>query len=232
MSEKPSLPPLPPQSFEALREVGVIEDYVQDALWDCGDNPEKASRIPRTGVVESLNVQMDYYSSLPNYHSVWNLEVAGKTIDALIALTPPLTLGEQCRGELLRTAVAHLIQRLGATKNRTATAAPPKPVLVPSEPASPSQQKSTPNVQGSVAESVKVGNNEDIARRSKLLYEYEAATRNPSNKQIYEARNSRIHKPEFYQWVNGTLPANSATTANFERFLREKKPPIPKKPKD
>jgi hypothetical protein len=127
MSNKPSLPPVPPLSFEALREVGVIEDYVQDALWDCGDNPEKTIRILRTGVVESLNVQMDYYSSLPTYHSVWNLEVAGKTIDALIALSPPLTPGEQFRGELLRTAVAHLIQRLGAAKNKAATATLPKP---------------------------------------------------------------------------------------------------------
>ena len=80
-------------------------------------------------------------------------------------------------------------------------------------------------------QSVSVGQNEEIERRRKLLAEYKAATKNSSNKRIYEARNSGVHKPEFYQWLNGTLPTESATTISFERFLREKKPPIPRKPK-
>jgi len=69
-------------------------------------------------------------------------------------------------------------------------------------------------------------------RRAKLLAEYKATTSNPSNKRIYEARNSGIHKPEFYEWCKGTLSDDSATTTNFERFLREKKPPIPRNPRD
>ena len=67
-------------------------------------------------------------------------------------------------------------------------------------------------------------------RRESLLREYKAATKEPSNKRIYEASNSGIHKPQFYEWINGVLPADSATAINFERFLRMKKPPIPRKP--
>jgi hypothetical protein len=69
-------------------------------------------------------------------------------------------------------------------------------------------------------------------RRRSLLREYKAATKEPSNKRIYEASNSGLHKPQFYEWINGTLPTDSATTINFERFLRLKKAPIPRKPHD
>ena len=73
---------------------------------------------------------------------------------------------------------------------------------------------------------------DDESRREQLLVAYKAATGNPSNKSLYEAKNSGIHKPEFYSWVSGDLPADSATAINFETFLRLKKPPIPRKPKD
>jgi hypothetical protein len=67
-------------------------------------------------------------------------------------------------------------------------------------------------------------------RRQRLLMSYKKATGNPSNKRIYEASNSGLHKPEFYSWRKGNLPSDSATCINFERFLNEKKPPIPRKP--
>ena len=66
---------------------------------------------------------------------------------------------------------------------------------------------------------------EKSERRQKLLAEYKAATGNPPNKRIYEAVNSGIYKPQFYEWLKGKLPSESATAQNFERFLREKKPP-------
>jgi hypothetical protein len=65
----------------------------------------------------------------------------------------------------------------------------------------------------------------EVERRAKLLTEYKAATKTESNRKIYEAKNSGIHKPEFYKWVKGVLPSSSATAINFERFLRENKPP-------
>jgi hypothetical protein len=75
------------------------------------------------------------------------------------------------------------------------------------------------------------GVDEIRAKRRSLLAEYKAATKNPSNKQLYEARNSGIHKPDFYAWLNGKLPSESAMSINFERFLRLRKPPIPRRPK-
>ena len=67
----------------------------------------------------------------------------------------------------------------------------------------------------------------EMERRATLLAEYKAATNNPSNRRIYEANNSTIHKPQFYKWLKGSLPRDSATAINFERFLREKKPLVP-----
>lgn len=72
---------------------------------------------------------------------------------------------------------------------------------------------------------------QEIERRTRLLAEYKSATGNPSNRAIYTARNSGIHKPEFHRWLRGDLPASSQTLINFERFLRDKKHPIPRKPR-
>jgi|SRR5579872_600724 len=73
-----------------------------------------------------------------------------------------------------------------------------------------------------------LGKDSDVARRAKLLAEYKSATGDPSNRKIYTARNSGIHKPEFLRWQRGDLPSTSQTCVNFERFLREKKAPMPR----
>lgn len=70
----------------------------------------------------------------------------------------------------------------------------------------------------------------EAERRANLLAEYKKATGNPSNKKIYEAHNSGIYKPEFYQWKNGVLPAGSRTTRQFEAFLKARRKPIPRNP--
>jgi hypothetical protein len=72
----------------------------------------------------------------------------------------------------------------------------------------------------------------EVSRRRQLLAEYKSSTGNPANKRIYEARNSGIHKPQFYSWRNGSLATDSETSLNFERFLREKKSPLSRKPRD
>ena len=72
----------------------------------------------------------------------------------------------------------------------------------------------------------------EIERRQRLLAAYKFATGNPSNRRIYQAANSGIHKPEFYHWQKGNLSSESATCINFERFLRDKKPPIPRRHRD
>jgi hypothetical protein len=70
---------------------------------------------------------------------------------------------------------------------------------------------------------------DEINRRNRLLIDYKAATGDPPDYRIYNAKNSGIHKPQFYQWKNGKLPRKSETALNFERFLCDKKPPIPRK---
>jgi hypothetical protein len=69
---------------------------------------------------------------------------------------------------------------------------------------------------------------EEVERRLQLLDDYKAATGRPSNRSIYTARNSGIHKPQFHEWLRGELLNTSQTCINFERFLREKKRPIPR----
>jgi hypothetical protein len=72
---------------------------------------------------------------------------------------------------------------------------------------------------------------EEVARRAKLYAEYRDATGKPSNRSVYEGDNVPIHKPQFYAYLDGRLKSSSSTFANFEHFLREKKPPTPKKPR-
>jgi len=69
----------------------------------------------------------------------------------------------------------------------------------------------------------------EIARRERLLTDYKAAT-GAKNYHLYNAQNSGIHKPEFYQWVRGKLPAKSKTAKRFEAFLIAKKRPVRKNP--
>jgi hypothetical protein len=73
-------------------------------------------------------------------------------------------------------------------------------------------------------------NHTPVESRAALLSEYKQTTGDPPNKRIYEAANSGIHKPEFYQWLSGKLPDKSRVTKRFEAFLKARKRPIPKKP--
>jgi hypothetical protein len=84
------------------------------------------------------------------------------------------------------------------------------------------------SVQSSSRAALPKASKAEIDRRAELLKNYKSATGNPSNMQIYQATLSGIHKPEFYEWLNGVLPIESATTQNFERFLAAKKRPIPR----
>lgn len=59
------------------------------------------------------------------------------------------------------------------------------------------------------------------ARRANQLANYKRAKGISANRQVYENRESGIYKPQFYQWLSGTLPPTSATAINFERFLEE-----------
>ena len=62
--------------------------------------------------------------------------------------------------------------------------------------------------------------------RVTLLRDYKAATGISKNAPIYDAQQHSMHKPQFYLWLCGILPPESAVSVSFERFLREKRPPI------
>ncbi|MFZ0771240.1 MAG: hypothetical protein WCA49_07655 [Candidatus Sulfotelmatobacter sp.] len=83
-------PPLPPLSLKVLGEVEDVEEYARLSLHRCGDtryfNAEKAVRILRTCVVESLDVQIEHYKSLPSYHPEWIRDVTEKTIESVVGL--------------------------------------------------------------------------------------------------------------------------------------------------
>lgn len=89
-----------------------------------------------------------------------------------------------------------------------------------------------PDPEAPDAASVCVSGDDLKSQRAALLAAYKKEAGNPSNRRIYTARNSGIHKPEFYAWIKGTLRPDSSTCQAFERFLREQKPPTPKKPSD
>lgn len=71
-----------------------------------------------------------------------------------------------------------------------------------------------------------------ISRRKKMLDEYKARAGVTSDYQIITSRNAGIHRPQFYEWKNGTLPSDSVTTRNFENFLKSGIPPMPRKRRD
>lgn len=62
--------------------------------------------------------------------------------------------------------------------------------------------------------------------RLRLLGEYMEAT-GATEHAIYSAagRDHSCHKPEFYKWKRGELPAESETARSLERFLAAKQPP-------
>jgi hypothetical protein len=103
---------------------------------------------------------------------------------------------------------------------------------IPNGPASaPTESEKAPELDDNSAglepkQGMPANDSVEIERRRKLLAEYKAATGDSPDYRIYNANNSGIHKPEFYKWKKGILSAQSTTAANFERFLREKKPPI------
>jgi hypothetical protein len=109
-----------------------------------------------------------------------------------------------------------------------------QPISLPPPPPPPppevtAQMQSQPSTKSEAAQDTEP-NESEVERRGKLLAEYKLET-GASNRKIYEARNSGIYKPEFYKWLDGTLPSESSTSINFERFLRAQKPPMPRKPK-
>jgi DNA-binding XRE family transcriptional regulator len=59
----------------------------------------------------SLDKQLDYYLSLPNYDPIWMALIVRDTVESFIGLFPMFTRGDQFRENLLETATQHLRSR-------------------------------------------------------------------------------------------------------------------------
>ncbi len=121
MKETPSLLPLPPLSVQALHDLHDIEDVVAEALKDLNEffpsitrmlhhhnSPKRIERVLRTCLVAHLDVQMNHYSSLPQYRPIWIVQIIGSSIGSLLGLFPVFVDAEQYRGVLQQTAAEHI----------------------------------------------------------------------------------------------------------------------------
>lgn len=116
--------------MKALTDVEDIEEYARLSLHRCGDsgyyNAEKAARILRTCVVESLDIQIEHYKSLPTYHPEWIRDVTEKTIESTVGLVG-ISGAEHWdffQTEVRRTVKEHLEARAQATASSTIVTAP------------------------------------------------------------------------------------------------------------
>lgn len=138
MQEKSSLPPLPPLSVQALSDLQNIEDVVAEALEHLDDflpsvtsmlhrhnSPKRIERVLRTCLVAHLDVQINYYSSLPQYRATWIPQIIGSSIGALLSMFPVFVDSEPYRGILNGTAAEYIKTRplnLPKSKNHTTAA--------------------------------------------------------------------------------------------------------------
>jgi hypothetical protein len=115
-------------------DVQEVEEHLRASLHAAANrrpqlNVEQVRRALDTCVVEALNLQLEYYASLPNYRPEWVPALALRTIDSAIGSFPLLTDGEPFRARLEQT-VRHYLQ--GRRKAKAMTA--PQPVIPESEP--------------------------------------------------------------------------------------------------
>ena len=110
-----TLPPrIPPLPRNVLMDVQEVEEHLRASLDAAANrrphlNVEQVRRALDTCVVEALNLQLEYYASLPNYRPEWVPALAVRTIDSAIGSFPLLTDGEPFR-ERLQQTVRHYLQ--------------------------------------------------------------------------------------------------------------------------
>jgi len=187
---------------------------------------QRAKDFMRTYACDFFDILKDAYGGL-----AWNreYEVAVEAIDITIKCWDNFNVvpsGESWRETLMETIPQYLGHPLRGEPQDKETASTPSPLLViyQAHANRASEQKAPMPITSRQPEPQR-----EVARRTALLSAYKAAT-GASNKKIYEAQNSGIYKPQFYQWLDGRLSANSVTAKNFEAFLKARKRPIPRRP--
>ena len=217
-----SLPILPPIKLDKLRELEEIERELRAVLRQCLEidgniyNEPKALAYLRSYAIEIFDFYHAYFKEIEGYKDLWLYPIIVDTVvkllscSALECLQHGFNAMDRHKDLLTDTLMAH-IKPLANSH-----------LTLPAVPTSQIEMQITSATEIVSAEAV------ERSRRDQLLADYKSATSSPSNRRIYESRNAGIHKPEFYRWIKGTLPRQSETAQNFERFLREKKQPIPR----
>jgi hypothetical protein len=210
---------LPPLPLQVLGEVENIEEMAQTRLSFCwsthGLNIPKAIRILSSCVVQVFDAQARYYVSLPDCSERWLELLESNTRAVAIGFCSAKGLTGLASQEYeqidyeLRGALTGPFQKWLENLLQVKSSA----VIQQASEGEPQHEVSLPA---------------EVARRKKQLEDYKTATGQPSNRSIYTAKNSGVHKPEFYAYLSGELPETSQMFKNFERFLRDKKKPIPK----
>jgi hypothetical protein len=246
-----SLPPeLPPKSLGTLNALSIkrhslqsdLSAYCIDRYGSCHDLP-RARDFLRSYACSFFDYLTKAYSDQISTWN-WEAEIAEEAIENTLRCWANFG-GAQPRAEQwIETLRAAIVQHVGHPlrgQTRTQLLAPSEyaKIGVDIEHASPllagiiaahKSSKGKGISPTAAATQITKESRMGIEDRLKLLAEYKHATGNPSNKKIYSAHNSGIHKPEFYQWLDGRLPATSKTAKNFEAFLKSKRRPIPRKP--
>ncbi|HLK18092.1 MAG TPA: hypothetical protein VKT81_04015 [Bryobacteraceae bacterium] len=251
----PSASRLPALPRSVLAEVEDCERFAVKSLVECkgeGEYPlsynfTKAQRVVKTCAVEAFDIQARHYLDQEGCCEHWIELIEFYTRQAMnsLALTNGFPdqykemLDSELRQEALKGKVEEWKEKVRALLERSllarsravsahleATMEHAREVLAELE--APIQ--ATQEISNKPTE-IQPATTDERARRAALLADYKLATKHPSNRKIYTARNSGIHKPEFYDWINAILPKTSQTCVNFERFLEEKKPPVARTPK-
>jgi hypothetical protein len=185
-----------------------------------------------------------YYPDSPKLAS-WLVKLAERILERALGVVAEVEEGGARRGmsleyhgvsdaQMQKNAIARLTKLI---ENRLSPPAPlsfsPPPPLPPEVQAQMDATRSEgeqPERSPNPASKMKPATPENLSvveRRAKLLAEYQAET-GVTDYAIYMG-NSGIYKPQFRAWKAGKLPESSSTAQNFERFLREKKAPTPRK---
>jgi len=244
---------MPPQSLEFHQDLRRLEDQFGKALLSCiagyslGD-PIAAFEYARTYATKFYDKFLNFYSQFPGYRQHWQTASEAFALQRTLHCIDNISILPDFFGRESR--IAKITKTISDHAQSTATAlieiekafvpysASKNPLLAMMEAKAEAAHRARAQVWAPVPpQATESQANEasptEVAplaeRRARMLETYKAKI-GASNRKIYEARNSGIHKPQFYEWLNGTLPTGSATTKNFERFLREQKAPIPRKP--
>jgi hypothetical protein len=223
------VPDLPVKSQSTLRTLTIKRNALIGELnswciqnFTCYDQ-KRAKDFLRTYACDFFDILKDAYGGL-----VWNREheVAEEAIEITIKCWDSLNVlqtGESWRQILTASIPQHLGRVLRGYPHDNETG--PKPSALPTMYQAQADAGGEQQPPAQVADESPEG---ERTRRATLLSAYIAAT-GASHKKIYEAKNSGIHKPQFYEWLNGELPASSKTTKTFETFLRSNRRPIPRR---